>query len=247
MSTLLPIYYQIKQTIKSWLMNKDYQPGQKIPSENELSAIFQVSKMTVRQAINQLVQEGLLISRRGSGTFVSQKKEVADKYSIEFIGSMDQIFHQAQRAKTKFVVIEKVIAPNSLRNKLNLPKEEREVIQIKRVRSSKDTAFSYAVNYLPLDIGLKIDKKEISHRPLLQILEKDFRISFTEAYQTIEASFSDIEISEKLGIPLGTPMLFVDRIMYTGLQKPVLVAHLSYRSDMFKYVARFKTTQESPA
>jgi GntR family transcriptional regulator len=243
MSTLLPIYYQIKQTIRAWLMNKDFKPGQKIPSENELSQMFAVSKMTVRQAINQLVQEGLLISKKGSGTFVSEKNRVPDKYSIEFAGSMDQIFNQAQKARSKSVVMAPIKAFNSIRAKLNLSEEEKTVMQIKRVRQVKDIPFSYAVNYLPLDIGLKVKKKVLLSRPLLQILEQDLKISFMEAYQTIEASFSDTEVSEKLGIPLGTPLLFVDRIMYTDNKKPVLLAHISYRGDMFKYIARFKSSK----
>lgn len=239
MSTLLPIYYQIKQTIKNWLMNKDYKPGQKIPSENELSEMFNVSKMTVRQAINQLVQEGLLISKRGSGTFVSEKKEITDKFSLEFTGFMDDIFYQIQKSKTKSVVIDQVTAPNSVRIKLHLPEEEKTVVQIKRVRYLKNIAFCYAVNYLPLDIGLKIEKKKLFTKPLLQILEKELMIAFTEAYQTIEASFSDSEVSEKLGIPLGTPMLFVDRVMYADNKKPVSLLQISYRGDMFRYIARF--------
>ena len=65
MSTLLPIYYQIKQTIKNWILNKEFNPGEKIPSENELAKKFNVSRLTARQAISQLVQEGFLISKRG--------------------------------------------------------------------------------------------------------------------------------------------------------------------------------------
>jgi len=221
-------------------MNKDYKPGQKIPSENELSDMFNVSKMTVRQAINQLVQEGLLISKRGSGNFVSDKNIVTDMCSIEVAGSMDEIFHQAQKAKSKSVVMGRIKALDSVRTKLNLSEEENAVIQVKRVRYLKDIAFSYAVSYLPLDIGLKIHKKMLLSKPLLQIIEEDLKISFTEAYQTIEASFSDMEISEKLGIPLGTPMLFIDRIMYTDKKKPVLLVNISYRGDMFKYIARFR-------
>lgn len=71
MHTLLPIYYQIKQTIKNWIISKEFCPGEKIPSENELAERFDVSRLTVRQAIGQLTQEGFLISKRGEGTFVT--------------------------------------------------------------------------------------------------------------------------------------------------------------------------------
>ena len=71
MSNLLPIYYQVKQTIRNWILNKEFNPGDKIPSENELADNFNVSRLTVRQAISQLIQEGFLVTKRGEGTFVT--------------------------------------------------------------------------------------------------------------------------------------------------------------------------------
>ena len=72
MSSLLPVYYQIKQSIKNWIVNREFELGEKIPSENELADKFSVSRLTVRQAISQLTQEGFLISKRGEGTFVTR-------------------------------------------------------------------------------------------------------------------------------------------------------------------------------
>ena len=69
---LVPRYYQIKQVIKKWIVNREVGMGDKIPSENELAAQFQVSRLTVRQALAQLIQEGFLESRRGDGTYVTK-------------------------------------------------------------------------------------------------------------------------------------------------------------------------------
>ena len=81
MTTVLPIYYQIKQTIKGWIVNKEFGPGNKIPSENELADRFSVSRLTVRQAISQLTQEGFLNSRRGEGTFVTRDERLFNSFS----------------------------------------------------------------------------------------------------------------------------------------------------------------------
>jgi len=67
MAAILPIYYQIKQTIRNWIINKEYNPGERIPSENELAERFKVSRLTVRQAISQLSQEGFLKQQEGRG------------------------------------------------------------------------------------------------------------------------------------------------------------------------------------
>lgn len=129
MVALLPVYYQIKQTIKNWIINKEFNPGAKIPSENELAEKFQVSRLTVRQAISQLIQEGLLISKRGEGTFVTNNENLINSYGIEFIGFMDDLFHQVSKSKTKSVRITHIEAPKLIKEKLRLSEEEK-VVQI---------------------------------------------------------------------------------------------------------------------
>jgi len=240
MSSILPMYYQIKQTIKNWITDKEFQLGERIPSENELAAKFKVNRLTVRQAISQLVQEGFLISKRGEGTFVSKDEGLIKSFSLEFTGFMDDLFYQISKSKTKSVEINRIIPPHSIKEKLILHNEDKEVVQIKRVRFLQDKSFAYTVNYLPIAIGEKIKEGDLYKKPLLQIIEQDLRIPFTEAFQTIEASFADQERSEKLGIVSGSPILFVERVMYTKNRDPVEVVQSSYRGNLYKYVVRLK-------
>lgn len=240
MSTLLPTYYQIKQTIKNWILNKEFSPGEKIPSENELGEKFNVSRLTVRQAISQLVQEGFLISRRGEGTFVTHNEHLIGSFSLEFTGFMDDLFYQISKSKTKSVKINRIPVPKVIKEKLELRNNGEEVIQIKRVRFLDDKPFAYTINYLPIDIGRRVTEKDLFRKPLLQIMEEDLGIQFTEAFQTIEASFADQEVSEQLGIVSGSPILLVERIMYTKKRKPVEVVQSSYRGDLYKYIVRLK-------
>jgi len=243
MKTLVPVYYQIKQTIKDWILNKEFTTGQKIPSTNKLAKQFKVNHLTVRQAIDQLIQEGFLTSKRGSGTFVSDNEALISSLSIEVTGFMDEIFYQVQKAKTKSVVIHQIPATTSVREKLELTQTEETVLQIKRIRYLNDSAFNYVINYLPMKIGSKIIEAELFKKPLLQILEQDLNIQFTEAYQTIHASFADQEVSGKLKVPSGSPILFVERIMYTKNHKPVQLLNASYRGDLFKYIVRLKNVR----
>jgi GntR family transcriptional regulator len=77
----------------------------------------------------------------------------------------------------------------------------------------------------------------------LQILEQDMRIQFTEAVQKIEASFADKEVAGKLEIASGSPILFVERIMYTQKHDPVEVFQSSYRGDLYHIIVRFKNVR----
>jgi GntR family transcriptional regulator len=238
LSTLLPVYYQIKQTIKRWIINKEFNPGEKIPSENELADRFSVNRLTVRQAISQLVQEGFLFSKKGEGTFVTQNGNLISSFSLEFTGFMDDLFYQVSKSRTKSAKIARMIVPKLIREKLASDREE--AIQIKRVRFLEDKSFAYTINYLPVEIGSKINEKDLFKKPLLQILEQDLGIEFDEALQAIEASFADKEVADQLGITSGSPILFVERIMYTKKRKPVELVQSSYRGDLYKYTVRLR-------
>jgi GntR family transcriptional regulator len=242
MNDLLPRYYQIKQTIKNWIISREFNPGDKIPSENQLSEIFNVTRLTVRQALAQLIQEGFITSRKGGGTYVTSDENLINSFNIEFTGFMDDLFYQVSKSKTKSVEINRITIPKSMIDKLALGRDD-EIILVKRVRLKKDTTFAYTINYLPVEIGEKLNKKDLLKKPLLQILEQDLGIKFTEAFQTIEASFADQEVSRLLEIPAGSPLLFVERIMYTKRRKPVEVVQSLYRGDCYKYIVRLKTVR----
>ena len=240
MTTVLPIYYQIKQTIKGWIVNKEFGPGNKIPSENELADRFNVSRLTVRQAISQLTQEGFLNSRRGEGTFVTSNEDLINSFSLETTGFMDELFStQLSKVTTKWATLSKMVAPKPVKEKLQLEMGDEEVVQIKRVRLLRGRPFTYTINYLPVEIGARVNEKDLYRRRLLEILERDLKVEFAEAVQTIEASFADQEVAEKLEVASGSPILFVEKIMYSKQHKPIELFQSSYRGDLFKFIVRF--------
>jgi len=240
MTAVLPIYYQIKQTIKGWIVNKEFGPGNKIPSENELADRFNVSRLTVRQAISQLIQEGFLNSRRGEGTFVTSNEDLINSFSLETTGFMDELFStQLSKVTTKWATLSKMVAPKPVKEKLQLEIGDEEVVQIKRVRLLRGRPFTYTINYLPVEIGARVNEKDLYRRRLLEILERDLKVEFTEAVQTIEASFADQEVAEKLEVASGSPILFVEKIMYSKQHKPIELFQSSYRGDLFKFIVRF--------
>jgi GntR family transcriptional regulator len=245
MSTMVPIYYQIMQTMKSWILNKEFGPGERLPSENELAAKFNVSRLTVRQAISQLAQQGFLNSRRGEGTFVTNNDKLIDSHSLEICGPMDDLFFwQMLKLKVGSAEIAPVAPSKLVKEKLQLGDTTNEVIQIKRVLLSRDKLSNYIINYLPVEIGSRINGKDLYERTLLSILQQDFKVQFSEAIQTVEASFADQEVSEKLGIASGSPILFVERTMYGQNREPIELYQSSYRGDMYKFIFRFRNVEK---
>ena len=197
------MYYQIKQTIKNWIINNEYSPGDKIPSENELAKQFNVSRLTVRQATSQLIQEGFLRSKRGEGTFVTENEGLIRSFNLESTGFMDDLFYEVSKSRTKTVEISRTKIPKYVSDKINFNQDPDEIILIKRIRFKEDKSFAYTINYLPVELGERIKQSDLFKKPLLQIMEQDLGIEFTDAFQTIEASFADQEIAEKLGVASG--------------------------------------------
>ena len=240
MNALLPFYYQIKQTIKDWIIHGEFSAGEKIPSEHELSKQFIVARLTVRQAISQLIQEGFLVRRRGIGTFVTDNRNFIKSLSVQSTGFLNEVFYQAHKAKAKSVTLTRTMAPQYIRGKLELGAEAQEVVQVKRVRYLGENSFSFTVNYLPLEIGSKVNEEELYKKPFLQVLEQDLGIHIAESFETVKASFADSEVAEELGIPSGSPILFVETVIYTKRRKPVQFVQASYRGDSYQYIVRLK-------
>ncbi len=159
MNSILPIYYQIKQTIKTWIVDREFGPGEKIPSENELAERFGVSRLTVRQATGQLTQEGFLVGRRGEGTFVTDNVGLIEGYNFEFHGLIDDFFFaQIADIKTRSTHIERMAASKQIREKLGLDVRTTEIVRITRVRALRERPFTVSVNYLPTETGEKIEE-----------------------------------------------------------------------------------------
>jgi GntR family transcriptional regulator len=203
---------------------------------------FNVSRLTVRRAIEMLCHEGLLKTRRGEGTFVTEDEKLISSFRLEFTGFMDDLFYQVSKSKTKSVKIERISPSKDVCEKLEL-QEGEEVIHICRIRYLRNRPFAYTENYFPLGYGLYFTEEMLYEKPVLQIMQQEIGVKFTEAFQTIEASFSNQDVSDKLGIASGSPILFVNRILYAAGRKPVEYVQSSYRGDRYKYVVRLKMTK----
>ena len=234
MEPILPVYHQIRRTIKHWILDKQYNPADKIPPENELANQFDVNRMTVRQALSSLVDEGLLIRKRGEGTFVTQNEALIENLNLKHIGITNELLLPLEKSKTLTVEKSKIEPSLLVREKLKLKKSDRYVIRIKRDRLVPEGFRAFTINYLPLDIGNQMHEKALMKKPLLKIMEDDLKVKFTEAFQTIEASFADEETAKHLGIHPGNPVLSTERIMYAGKGRPVEVVNTIYASGQYK-------------
>jgi len=199
-----------------------------------LAGQFNVNRMTVRQALSSLVDEGLLVPKRGEGTFVTNNEELIQGLYLKHISMTNELFLPLTESKT-LTVEKRELEPSPLiREKLELSDDDQYVVEIKRDRLVPDGFRAFTTNYLPLEIGRQLDEADLFHRPLSKIMEDDLKINFIEAFQTIEASFADAEAATHLGIPPGVPVLFTERIMYAEKGKPVELVNTIYQASQYK-------------
>lgn len=240
MEPILPVYHQIRRTIKHWILDKHYRANDKIPTEHELADLFDVNRMTIRQALSSLVDEGLLYRKRGEGTFVTANEELIQGMNLKHISLTNELLVPLMKSKILTVEKKEVELPPLIREKLELPDDEKMVVRIKRDRLVPEGFRAYTINYLPLDIGRQLDEASLLKKPLLKIMEDDLKIDFLQAFQTIEASIADEETASHLGIPPGVPTLLMERIMYAEKGKPVELVNTIYEAGQYKCCLKLK-------
>jgi DNA-binding GntR family transcriptional regulator len=229
----VPLYHQIQHLIRHRIVKGEYTPGSQIPSENELCRELDVSRVTLRVALRELVRDRWLVKRQGKGTFVSSappKPLVPVKYS----GFLDELQERVRKLKIAAVDMQPVAASAELIARLRL-RDGAQVMRIRRLRHLDDEPFSFTINYLPLDIGARIREKDLHSVPLLRILQNDLKIAIVHAHETIEAAPADPEVAQQLGVPVLHPVLHMKRVMFTTGDRPFALVKTYYRADKYHY------------
>lgn len=231
---LVPLYYQVEHVIRHRITNGDYAPGAQIPSENELSREMGVSRVTVREALRELVRENALIKVQGKGTFVTQQPATGLP-GMKFTGFLEELYDQVQKVSVKDVNLSRIPVSDDIRNVLKLDSAQSELLRIKRLRFVNDAPYAFTINFLPLEIGEQITEKDLYRIPLLWILQEKLKIPITRAHETVEAAAADPEVSERLDISLLAPVMHVKRVMYTERDRPLELVESYYRADRYQY------------
>jgi len=229
----VPLYQQIQHLIRYRIAKGEYAPGSQIPSENELCLELNVSRVTLRNALRELVRDGLLVKAQGKGTFVSAEppKLLAP---VKYAGFLDELQERVLKLKIAAVDMQTVPASAELIDTLRL-RDGVEVTRIRRLRHVDNEPFSWTVNYLPLEIGARVRERDLQSIPLLRILQDDLKIPIIHARETIEASPADPEVAQQLGIPALYPVLHMKRVMFTTGDRPFELVETYYRADKYHY------------
>ena len=227
-----PLHLQVKAAIARGLTDGTWKPGDKLPTEGELSRTFGVSEGTVRQAVIALVKEGRLTRRSGKGTFATRPN--FDRSFARFVR-----FRGAARDKGPEYGLEllemSVEAPDAgVAGHLGLAKSAK-VVAIHRAIKQDGVVVVHYVSYLSQRKFGALERQDIENAALYDVLETKHGVHIVRAVETLQARAARAQDASILRVKRGDPVIAIERLAYTYGDKIVEVRRAVGRSDQFKY------------
>jgi GntR family transcriptional regulator len=238
------LYAKVEETIAADIAHGEYRPGDQLPTEDELLQRFEVSRITVRRAIQNLVQRGLLEIRRGRGTFVSEPHIEAELTKLT--GFVEDMKAAGRKASARVLSQGVVSASARVAERLQLARGTR-VMRIERVRLADGVPVSFDETYLPVDLGKKIVRRDLRMHPIFTLLEEEYGVPLLEADYELEAVAASKAVAEALQVTVGTPIFQIERTSRTTNREPIDYEVLSYRGDLVRFVTKLFRLGENPA
>lgn len=226
-----PLYVQLEEILRLSIASGEWEPNQLIPSENELSKQYGLSRMTVRSVINNLVNEGLLFRVQGKGTFVSAPK-ISTK-SPAYQGVREQLEMQGYKIETQIIENTFIKPDDRVREILEIPEDE-EVKFIKRVRIADGIPVSIHSSYLPTSLCPEIPTDELATEQLCTIIEKRYGLRAASVSETLESVLATEEEAKLLKIEKRHPLLLLEDINRTWEGRVFEYTKIAYRGDKIK-------------
>lgn len=238
-----PKYYQVKRSIAEKIDNDEFPQGEAIPSERELMALFNVSRITIRKAIEELEQEGYLYKVQGKGTYIKDDTKNQDLISIT--SCTQDVINLGMVPSRKILVNQVIPADKKRQHKLNLAGNEK-VFCLSRIYYANGEPINYTTTFLPYKFLNGIERYDFSAESLYKVIERDYHIQICRAERTIEAVIAHDEIAQYLGVNPGVPLILFQCVTYgliNSKEYPFETFTCYYRSDKFKFYinqVRFK-------
>ena len=229
--SIVPLYKQLKDLLLQEIKEGIYKANQKIPTELELSEKYQISRMTVRKALAELVEEGVLAKKQGKGTFVQEEKMTEDLSSPNSFTNLCKRNGKVPGGKTLKCTLQE--AKDRDRQQLKLENGEM-VILVERVRTADDVPVMLEKLYFPGHLK-NILVEDLNNASLYQILLEKYGLQ--SGNSVISVCEATPEEAAELKVKTGTPCLLMEEIVYDQYDKPFHRTKSVLRGDKFKYIS----------
>lgn len=232
-----PLYYQIEMDLRKKIVAGGYKPGHLLPSERDLMNTYKVSRLTVREAINRLAIQGLVVKKQGKGTFVPEFSPEHADHMVGPLNSSSEVFLlKNYTVNTIVIASQKTVPTKEMCEKLHLPAgTDENIFYLERVRYADNIPVAHIKCYLPYGLIEGIEKIDFSEATLYRTLEDYYRLELYEAYEVIDATKADEKSANLLELEVGAPVLLNQRTTYLKDGTIIEYEKVRYRSDIYKY------------
>ena len=232
----IPLYFQLQEILRRKILDGEYNPGDLIPSEKELQNRYGVSRITVRNAINGLVIDDLLIKKQGRGTMVAFPRMLEEGSSTlqSFTEKMEQ---QGLKISPEALAVVRIPATERITEHIHIGEGE-EIIYSKRLRKVDGEPIALFENYISAGTG--VTEKDDFSGSIFTLLEKKYDIKISGSEKVIEAGIARNEDAAFLNISAGDPVLIIRYTTFDADNNCIEYAEGIYRADRYKYMVRLK-------
>jgi GntR family transcriptional regulator len=235
----IPLYYQIQRALMEKIQSGELTEGDPLASEEELSRLYQVSRMTARQALHGLKTTGFAFSEKGRGTFVTRPK--LEKNIMHLQGFTEDMRQRGMQPSSRLLEQSVVKPTEELAQKLKVDLDEN-IMRLRRLRLADGTPMALEESHVPLSLFPGLDRIDFARQSLYHTLRERYGVRVGYADEIIEALPATREEAELLTIPKKASVLSITRIIMTTQEAPIEAACSRYRGDRYRASIRVPMT-----
>lgn len=227
----IPLYHQIFLQLREEIINGSRAFGSRMPTEEELSENFGVSRITARRALAELADTHLVERKRRVGTHVTYQSPAKPiEGSLE--QALESLITYGRKTQVRILELDMIAARPPISDALGLP-VDTQVLRVDRVRWLENQPISHLVSYVPGDLAGAMDRAALKATPMLSLLEQA-GVQIGAATQTISASLADGTLASLLEVDIGSPILRVNRTVFDTAHRPVQYVLAQFRPDLYQ-------------
>lgn len=232
----VPLYSQLVEKIINKINTLEYREHEKLPSERELCEIYDLSRITVRQALQELESGGYIYRLHGKGTYVAQRS--FNQYLVNLYSFTEEMKKMGKTPATKVLSFSEIAVDEHLANKMQLNPLE-DVFQVIRLRIADNIPLIYETSYLPKSLFPYLTKEDLDRRSMYDIFAEDYQIRVTKAIEQFSATLIRESEAEHLQVKKDQSAMLFERLAYFD-EKIIEYTISVARGDKFVYTVELK-------
>jgi GntR family transcriptional regulator len=238
----IPYYLQLKESLSEKIERGEWKPGEQLPSESELCQVLDVSRTVTRQALQEMEYAGLIVRKKGKGSFVAEPK-ISENLAQRLTGFYQDQAERGHPPVSQVLKQNVVPASSKVAASLNL-ESDTPVIEIERLRLVQEEPIVLVTSYLPYALCPGLMRVDLTRQSLYAVLEERYGLIITRGHRTLEAVAANRYEADLLQVEKGAPLMLLDSVSYLADGTPVEYYHALHRGDRSRFEAELIRVRE---